>query len=769
MTGGALPAGPAGGLVACSGCGTALDALRAGHVAIFQAQVHFFCDRGRCRAVFLGQPPAAAEPPVRVSPSPGPSRGVPADQRYAEPDIDLQPVRLAEVAVADDAMPEPVRMDESHEVIEPLADPVLAVAPHAARPSGERRDVGLLLEALSFVAGALAMALEWAAPHPLVLWARVVLLAVSIAALAGRAFTAERDGARPHWLVWLVAPTAALVVATLAVLIEPVEVARRAVFLAAVVVTVAAANGWLVGHAWRPIGSARRWVRRRLAVAARRAQQDGPRAPELEPSADVEVGERVQVEAGETIAVDMLVESGEGEVLPWLGAVTTVRRRAGEPVVAGGRLVSGQLRGVCTRNGDGRALARSLFVEATRPDAHAKIARLPRQLVERWSPLLALVAGGMASLGGWGLLDVVMVALGAFAAVANPAVGGMSALVVARGVHAALGRGVVYRDAQAWEQCAQVTAAVFCARGTLLRGEPELVEVEATAARKGFGLRDEQVLALAAGALGSQPHPAALAVRRAAKTKGVAAEPVRDPRAVPGRGVLGVAATGEALIVGARALMMERRVSIAAAEQRVYQLEGMGRTVLLVAKAGRLVGLLALQDGLRAGARAAVQLLLDAGVEPVLMSVDTPETCEALGRALDIEHVRSEVTPDAQGEAVERIRAMAGSVAVLGHAPHDDEALAAADAAVALLAAGGSRDDFAASLVNDDVRDAALALALAQGTRKQALLAMALVLAPTLFGVTVVIAGWLPPEYAPMAQLLGVVAALAHLRAADAG
>ncbi len=94
-----------------------------------------------------------------------------------------------------------------------------------------------------------------------------------------------------------------------------------------------------------------------------------------------------------------------------------------------------------------------------------------------------------------------------------------------------------------------------------------------------------------------------------------------------------------------------------------------------------------------------------------------------------------------------------------------DEALAAADASVALLAAGGDRDDFAAALVNDDVRDAALALSLALGTRRQALLALMLVLLPVAFGVVMVVAGWLPPEYAPIAQLLGTVAAVWHLRA----
>ena len=86
-----------------------------------------------------------------------------------------------------------------------------------------------------------------------------------------------------------------------------------------------------------------------------------------------------------------------------------------------------------------------------------------------------------------------------------------------------------------------------------------------------------------------------------------------------------------------------------------------------------------LQDGLRPGARAAVQHLLDVGIEPVLLSGDTRETCEALGRAVDIDHIRPEVLPVDRGDEIRRLADGGAVVAVLGRSPNDDATLSAVE------------------------------------------------------------------------------------------
>jgi P-type Cu+ transporter len=210
--------------------------------------------------------------------------------------------------------------------------------------------------------------------------------------------------------------------------------------------------------------------------------------------------------------------------------------------------------------------------------------------------------------------------------------------------------------------------------------------------------------------------------------------------------------------------MLEQRVSIASAERRIAELESLGRTVVLVASGSRLVGLLALQDGLRPGARAAVQHLVDVQIEPVLLSGDSRETCEAIGRSLDLDHLRPEVLPGERDAEVRRLIDGGMSVAVLGHPGVDDPALAAAEVAVALGAAGMAPGDFAVALASDDVRDAALALALAHRARIEARVGLSLAALPALVGAAAVTFTILPPAYAPLASLLGSAVAVVHVR-----
>ncbi|MBW2524398.1 MAG: cation-translocating P-type ATPase, partial [Deltaproteobacteria bacterium] len=554
-------------------------------------------------------------------------------------------------------------------------------------------------------------------------------------------------------------------IAAWAFLAADTATAARAAFFAGTVVTVAAACVWLTAVAARPVLATRRWLERLLSVPAQRLVA-GTAPASREMVSQISPGEHVLVETGETVPVDLELTEGDVEICPWVGAAHRLRRAAGDHAVAGARVTQGQARGVCTAAGLDRALARPLLAPDRRCDVHSRVAQWGRRLAQQWAWLAAFVAGLATLLLSWDRpqpIEAAMVAVAVGTALGNVAVGTLAALSIARGVTAALGHGIVHNSAAAWDRCSEVSAAVFCARGTLLRGEPELAEVETFSDRSVVS----DVLALAAGAVGVDRSPWAVAIRRGARDRGVSPEPIRNPRAVPGAGATAVGASGETVCVGNRALMVQRRVSVAVAESRMAELEALGRTVLLASRAGRLIGLVALQDGLRPGARAAVQHVIDAGMEPVLISSDSSATCQALGRSLDIEHLRAEVPEAERADVIGRIKDGGATVAVLGHTPHDDAALGAADASVALAAAGRASDDFSASLVSDDVRDAALALAIAQRTRKQAGQVLGLMLGPALLGSLVVAAGLLPPEYAPLAALLGAVAAVAHLRSWD--
>jgi P-type E1-E2 ATPase len=207
------------------------------------------------------------------------------------------------------------------------------------------------------------------------------------------------------------------------------------------------------------------------------------------------------------------------------------------------------------------------------------------------------------------------------------------------------------------------------------------------------------------------------------------------------------------LVVGSRGLLLRERVSVARAEARITELEALGRSVLLVALGGHLVGILALQDGLRAGARAAVQHLLDAEIEPVLLSGDARKSCEALGRTIDIEHLRPEVLPAERGREVERLKSGGSQVAVIGQSPIDEIALSAASVSIALPSAGTPNLDHDVELATNEVQRSAMALGLARRCRSRATYSLAIALGGALASVLGAVALSAPLAFVPLGCL----------------
>ncbi|AKU94584.1 Lead, cadmium, zinc and mercury transporting ATPase [Labilithrix luteola] len=476
-------------------------------------------------------------------------------------------------------------------------------------------------------------------------------------------------------------------------------------------------------------------------------------------ASQVKPGEQVLVEPGETIGVDGIVTAGKAEVVPFVDSPAVITKREGDAVVAGASVVSGRLRVRATFTAGERAWVRLASSPAARVEVAAPLVVVGRRMVERGVPVAALVVAGATYANNAAWPDVVIAACaGAFGLSAVAAVAA-SALAHARGHVAAQRRGIVYKDAGAFDVAARADVAVVCSRGTILLGEPEIVVIEATPGRE-----VDRVLALAAGAEMAAADALAAAVLGEARARGVRPENVRSALVSEGLGVTALVPNGDKVIVGSRAFLLKEKVSVAVSDARVSELEAQGRSVLLVALGGRLVGLLALQDGLRPGARAAVQRLHDARIEPVLLSGEARETCETIARALDIEHVRPEVLPSDRGAEVRALADGGHIIAAIGHAASDDGALGSADVSVAMGAAGSAPGEWGVALASDDVRDAALALTVPRACReraKSAILVGGGAQAISLLGIAFGIA---PPVFAPVMGVLAAACVLAIVR-----
>jgi cation transport ATPase len=417
--------------------------------------------------------------------------------------------------------------------------------------------------------------------------------------------------------------------------------------------------------------------------------------------------------AGDVIPVDAVIAAGSARVRPWMNAVHNKLCREGDPVLAGAQILEGTAQAVVTWTGQDRALLRLLVAPGAAAETHGALSRWSQVAATRLSWITALSVLTLLTLLRLPWEHAFAIALIAQLWLANPVSATIAALELRKVALSAARNGIAFHDAAVLDRTGSVSIAVFCSRGSLLLASPELVAVE------GVGrASSEEVFQLASGALGAVAHPNAQALYRAAQARGVVADAVRNHDHLPGLGVTAVSSTGQSLVVGNRALMLKQKISIASAEQRLVELEGNGLSVLLVALDQHLIGFVALQDGVRRGARAAVAALHTVHIEPVMLSGDARETCEAVAKSIGIDHIRPEVLPADRADEIKRLADGGAVVAVIGKSPADLSALTAADVSVALGAAGSTVPGIGIALGSDELQAAARALTLARHAKR---------------------------------------------------
>ncbi len=516
-------------------------------------------------------------------------------------------------------------------------------------------------------------------------------------ALAARELVSLR--ALAPWWLWVNPAVGALALLGRA-LVRPRPASSLA--LSAAVAWVLPLIGWIARSAMADAQRALDAQGEALPRTARVRRADREDGRTLEARA-LRAGEEILVEAGERVAVDGVVRGGEATI------EEPGRERVvgpGHAVLAGSLVRRGALEVLATRAGDDVALAR---VRAVLEDGSLDARAL------RWAR--AGLAGLALGLGAWwalGFSTDPLVTLGLALGALPPGTGfALGRVPLAHALAEAIARGAVFRDRAGLERAGRVRAVVLCARGTLTRGTLELVEVVSLGT-----LTERALLALAAGAESAAPeHPNARAFVDAARARGVRPEPVRRPVALAGRGVLAVNGSGAPIVLGTRALLIAENVAVAPGEEVARSIEAQGRHALFLSIDGRVEAVFGLEDPPRDEARAAVQSLMDRGIDVALVGGESAGTLEALGLSVDVTHVRGEVAPEDRAAAVRAISEVAGRVAVAGRPALDDLALGAADVSIGLEAAGGTGAECTIALTGDDLREAAGALLAARRAR----------------------------------------------------
>ena len=512
---------------------------------------------------------------------------------------------------------------------------------------------------------------------------------------------------------------------------------------------------------------------------ARRIAADG--TEEDVPLANVHVGDRLRVRPGEKVPVDGVVVEGSSAVDESMltGEPMPVTKRAGDKLIGATMNTSGALVMRSEHVGSATVLAQIVQLVAQAQRSRAPMQRMADVVAGYF--VVAVMAIALLTFFAWGLFGPEqgwifgLINAVAVLIIACPCALGLAtpmSIMVATGRGAT--NGVLFRDAAAIENLRKVDTLIVDKTGTLTEGRPAF---DKAVAAEGF--TDVEVLRLAASLDQGSEHPLAAAIVAAAREQGLTLAKPEHFDSESGIGVRG-RVEGKTLALGNTALMDQLGVSVAALTAQAEALRGQGASVMHLAVDGKLAGLLAVSDPIKATTPDALAALRKAGLRVVMATGDGLTTARAVGKRLGIEEVHGEVKPADKLKLVEKLQKEGRVVAMAGDGINDAPALARADVGIAM----GTGTDVAMNsaqltLVKGDLRGIATARVLSVATvanMKQnlgfAFLYNALGV-PLAAGVLFPLTGWLlSPLIAALAMSLSsasVISNALRLRAAKLG
>lgn len=399
---------------------------------------------------------------------------------------------------------------------------------------------------------------------------------------------------------------------------------------------------------------------------------------------EVEAGMIMRVRPGERIPVDGTVVDGQSSVDE---AVITGESRL-VAKVAHSKVLGGSL------NQEGSLLIRS--DKAGTASAWASICRSVREALGRDNPTQRLVDRATSIFVPAVLIIAVLTLLYAadrqpleealLSSLAVLVVACPCALALAAPLATSLGiarlarRGCIIRGAGPLESMARIKTVAFDKTGTLTLGTTCLVRIETD------GTIASEILQRAAGLEQHSEHALSRGILAAAAERGITPVPMSKVCAVPGCGIFGIAQ--EPVAVGSRSWMAEIGWHLPSDLARHAQaLEASGYTVALVGWAGKVHGVLALDDVLVPETPAIVAALRHLKLRTVLLTGDLPEAARRVAEAAGVDAWRAELSPDGKQAALAELRLSGGPVAMVGDGLNDGPVLAGADVGIAVSSA----------------------------------------------------------------------------------
>lgn len=439
--------------------------------------------------------------------------------------------------------------------------------------------------------------------------------------------------------------------------------------------------------------------------------------------AEVKTGDVFVVRPGESIPVDgVIIEGGTAiDESALTGESVPVDKSIGDEVSAATINRTGFIRAKATRVGEDTTLSQIIKMVSDAAATKAPIAKIADKVSGIFVPIVIIIAVIVTLIWifvgqpfGYALargIAVLVVSCPCALGLATPV-----AIMVGSGLGAK--NGILFKTASSLEETGRIQIVALDKTGTITKGEPTVTDIKPVE-----GVTAVQLLNIANALEARSEHPFALAITRYFEEKReelkLADVEIEAFEAISGKGIQAklVGAESKGDLYAGSVKYISALVEVADdIKAEADSLAAQGKTPLLFAGGGKLIGMIAVADTVKDDSRSAIAEMKRQGLKVVMITGDNERTARAIGDQAGIEYVASGVLPDGKENLIKELGKL-GKVAMVGDGINDAPALTRADVGIAIGAGADVAVDAAdVVLMNSRLSDVSGAIRLSRAT-----------------------------------------------------